>query len=84
VSRVTVKADQVRVRGGKANWTYTLNEPSQGRIAVRVQLGSAATWCADAPAKGAVGLGTPGPNDRVDVFTAQPKIAAPAVCPPAP
>src|SRR5262249_21362880 len=30
VSRVTVKADQVRVRGGKANWTYTLNEASQG------------------------------------------------------
>jgi hypothetical protein len=36
VSRVTVKANELTVKAGKASWGYTLNEPSQGRIAVRL------------------------------------------------
>ena len=80
ISRVYVKADQLKLRGGKANWAYTLNEPSQGRIAVRLQLGSATPWCTDAPAKPS----DSGKNDHVDEFTAQPKTPAPEVCPPAP
>ncbi len=80
VSRVTVKADQVKIKAGKANWGYTLNETSQGRIAVRLQLGSGATWCADAPAK-ASGDSSTAANDHVDKFTAQPKTAPPATCP---
>jgi len=84
VSRVIVKADQLKVRAGKSSWTYTLNEPSQGRIAVQLQLGVGPAWCADAPAKAS---GTPpstAANDRVDKFTAQPKTPAPAACPPIP
>src|SRR5262249_33274675 len=49
VSRVIVKADQVKVRAEKSSWTYTLNEPSQGRIAVQLQLGTSPAWCADGP-----------------------------------
>jgi len=78
ISRVVVKADQITVRGGKQNWLYTLNETAQGRVAVRLRLGSALPWCADAPAKAGVA------NDRVDRFTAQPKTAAPVACPPVP
>jgi hypothetical protein len=81
ISRVIVKADQIKVRGGKENWAYTLNEDSQGRIAVRLQLGSGAPWCADAPARSS---GSPNANDQVDRFTAQPKTPAPVVCPPVP
>jgi hypothetical protein len=77
VSRVIVKADQLKVRGGKANWAYTLNESSQGRMAVRLQLGTATGWCSDAPAKA-------GSNDLVDRFTAAPKTPAPPSCPPVP
>jgi hypothetical protein len=51
VSSVTVKADQLKVRAGKTKRGYRLNEQVQGRIAVRRQLGSGTTWCADASAK---------------------------------
>ena len=75
ITRVTVKGDLIKVRGGKANWAYTLNEPSQGKVAVRLRLGSSATWCADVPAK-------PGAsNDAVDKFTGLPKAPAPLACP---
>ncbi len=80
ISRVYVKADQLKVRGGKANWAYTLNEAMQGSMAVRLQLGSATPWCSNAPAKPS----DSGKNDHVDKFTAQSKTPAPATCPPVP
>jgi hypothetical protein len=79
ISRVYVKPDQLKVKGGKSNWSYTLNEPTQGRVAVQLKLGSTPAWCTDAPAKPS----DSGKNDRVDKFTAQPKTPAPATCPPA-
>ncbi len=82
VSRVYVKPDQLRVRGGKANWAYTLNEPSQGRIAIRLQLGTGVAWCADSPAKASGNPPSTASNDRVDKFTGQKKTPAPATCPP--
>ena len=84
VSRVIVKADQLKVRAGKSSWTYTLNEPSQGRIAVQLQLGASPAWCTDAPAKASGNPPSTAANDRVDRFTAQPKTPAPAACPPIP
>src|SRR5262249_14803662 len=51
VSRVTIKADSIKISAGKSNWAYTLNEPSQGQIAVRFRPGSQTPWCATAPAK---------------------------------
>jgi hypothetical protein len=70
VSSVIVKNDSIKVKGGKAGWMYTLDEPMQGRIAVRLTLGSARPWCADAPGK----------SDRPGTFVAE-KTAAPSVCP---
>jgi hypothetical protein len=84
ITRVIVKADQLLVRGGKSNWGYTLDEPSQGRIAVRLTLGGSATWCSDAPAKAKGNPPSTASNDRVDRFTAQTRTPAPASCPPLP
>jgi hypothetical protein len=84
VSRVIVKADQVKVRAGRSSWAYTLNESSQGHIAVQLQLGTSPAWCADAPAKTSGNPPSTASNDLVDKFTAQPKTPPPAACPPTP
>ena len=50
VSSLLVSHDEIVVRGGGARWLYTLDQPAQGRVAVRLRFGDGATWCADAPA----------------------------------
>lgn len=81
VTRVLIRGNLLRVRGGRSNWTYTLNEPTQVRMAVRLTMGSAFRWCADTPAKAS---GTPpstASNDRIDKFAGARNTPAPAVCP---
>ncbi|MFQ5668540.1 MAG: TolB family protein [Candidatus Binatia bacterium] len=78
VQRVVVKPDIIRITAGKANWSYTLDEPTQGRIAVRLRLGTALEWCTDVPA------GANSASDRVDFFRGKRKTPAPAACPPVP
>lgn len=75
VPSVLVKRDRIRVSGGGAAWGYTLNEPSQGIVALRLTLGSAPPWCAE--------VGRPPHTPRVDVvdrFSAG-HTPAPAACP---
>ena len=74
VSRVVIGRDKLTVRGGGSAWDYTLDEASQGRVAVRLQLGNGQLWCADAPAR----------TDQPGTFVAQPKSPAPAACPTVP
>jgi hypothetical protein len=75
ISTVEVKRDAITVRGGRASFGYTLGEPTQRRVAVRLTLGSGARWCAEAaPSR-------PG-DDRVDHFTGAG--VPPAFCPPRP
>jgi hypothetical protein len=81
ITRVVVRGNLLRVRGGKTNWAYTLNESSQGTIAVRLQIGSALQWCADSPEKPS---NDPGSNDRQDKFVGARRTPPPAVCPPLP
>jgi YVTN family beta-propeller protein len=81
VRSITVRADRIEVRAGGPLWGYTLDEPSQGRIAVRLTLGAGGAWCAAAPARPAGNPPTTTRNDHVDKFVAQPKTAAPAGCP---
>jgi DNA-binding beta-propeller fold protein YncE len=76
IQRVTVKNDNVRVRGGKTPWTYTLDETSQGSIAVRLQLGTGTTWCADSPPKSPAES-----NDVLGKFIGLVKAPPPSVCP---
>jgi len=81
VQRVTVKSGLVKIKAGKSGWDYTLDEPEQGRIAVRLALGTAVEWCAEGAAKL---KGTPPSSDkfdRVDKFQADKNVAAPAGCP---
>jgi YVTN family beta-propeller protein len=77
ISSVQVHPDGLVVKGGRSGWTYTLDEPSQGEVAIRVQLGTGTRWCGVAAAKG-----TKASNDGVDRFVGVG--AAPAFCPPQP
>jgi hypothetical protein len=81
ITRVTLRPNSIRIRGGKSNWTYTLNEASQGRIAVRFTMGSAFRWCADSPAKASGNPPTTASNDKVDKFVGARRTPPPAVCP---
>jgi len=81
VSQVVVKPDALAIRGGGAGWTYTLDEPAQGRIAVRLELGADPGWCADAPARVCSSARPTARCDRAGSFTAQPHSPAPTGCP---
>jgi subtilisin family serine protease len=74
ISRVLIKRDLILVRGGKDSWGYTLDEPAQGAVAVRLQLGDAPPWCAVIPASAPQ-------QDRVDMFVGRRDAPAPAGCP---
>ncbi len=81
VQKVTVKADSLIVRGGREAWGYTLDEPRQGAVAVRLQLGTATPWCTEAPAKLSGHPPTSAKHDVADKFTAQSKTPPPDQCP---
>lgn len=75
VQTVLVKRDRIKVSGGGAAWGYTLNEAPQGIVALRLALGTAPAWCAEA--------GRPPHTPRVDVvdrFSAG-RMPPPAACP---
>jgi hypothetical protein len=84
ITSVTVQANTITLRGRKAAWTYTLNEPKQGAVAVRLTLGSAQGWCAAAPAKLSGNPPSTAKSDKIDRFAGAPKTAAPVACPPLP
>ena len=81
VKTIVLKNDSLTIRGGKANWSYTLDEPAQGRIAVRLTLNTGAGWCADAPAKLTGNPPSYASTDKQDKFIAQPSTPAPTSCP---
>lgn len=70
IRRATVKDDRISVTGGRERFCYTLDEPQQVRVGVRVELGSAVAWCADAPGK----------TDQIDGFRGVAGTPAPAAC----
>jgi hypothetical protein len=79
IRSVTIRADEIRVKGLV---NYSLDEPSQGQIAVRVYTGFT-HWCAEAAAK----TGNPPSSTKFDQagkFIGQPKSPAPAACAPLP
>jgi DNA-binding beta-propeller fold protein YncE len=84
VKSVKLTPDKLSVKGGDVLWPYTLDEPAQGRISVRLTIGTGADWCAESPAKT---KGTPPSsekNDLPDKFIGARKAPAPASCPPPP
>jgi hypothetical protein len=80
VSSVVVEADKITVKGGKSAFGYTLNEPQQGSVGVRLLLGPGG-WCAEAPAKTSGNPPSTTRNDTVDKFVGEPKSPPPATCP---
>jgi len=76
IQKVWIKRDKITIRGGNAPWTYTLDEASQGAVAIQLTLGTWDTWCA---------VGVPrepaGSFDRPGRFTAQAKTPPPGTCP---
>jgi hypothetical protein len=84
LSSVAIKNDSLTIKGGKANWGYSLDEPAQGRVGVRFTLGDGTGWCTDAPAKLNGNPPSSAKYDHQDRFVAQPRSPAPASCPPLP
>jgi hypothetical protein len=81
IQMVAVSADTLEARGGREAFGYTLDRPGQGTIAVRVQLGAAAPWCAETAARASGVPPTTARNDRVDRFTGERNAPPPDQCP---
>jgi YVTN family beta-propeller protein len=84
VTKIVLKPDTLTVKGGKALFAYSLDEPAQGRVAIVLTLGSGTqAYCAEAPAKLSGNPPSTARNDRVDKFVGA-RDALPASCPPPP
>jgi hypothetical protein len=70
---VRIKTGRIVIAGGGAAFGYTLDEPLQRRISVRLTIGEAADWCAEATASAA------GSVDRPGLFRAR-HVGPPAEC----
>ena len=81
ISHVVVGADLLAVKGGGAGFAYTLDEPHQGRIAVRLVLGTATVLCAEAPARTSGTPPSPARYDRTGRFTGASRTPPPPACP---
>jgi hypothetical protein len=79
IKQVVVKGDVLSIRGGKTNWGYTLDEPQQGGVGVRLTLADGSGWCADVPPKVTATLTKS--TDKQDKFVGQPRSPAAASCP---
>ena len=84
VSTVAVKLESISVKGGRANWAYTLNELAQGRVALRLRLGDGPIWCAEAPGKLSGSPPSTARNDLPGKFNGQGNSPTPVACPPTP
>jgi hypothetical protein len=81
IKSVVVKQDQITLKSGKGGWSYTLDEPRQGRVAVRLRLANTDGWCADVPALAKDGPQPTATSDHPGLFKGEHKAPAPAVCP---
>jgi hypothetical protein len=76
ITSVRVGPDRIALKGRGAAWSYTLDAPTQGRVALRLALGSDRSWCAAAtPARAR--------DDVPGRFVAH-QVPPPALCPDVP
>ncbi len=83
VRAVVLTSTRLLVRGGGAAWSYTLDEPEQRMIAVRLRLGypaASSVYCVVAERAGRGGR----QSDRVGRFRGRGQGALPSGCPPPP
>ncbi len=83
VQSVILGPDTIQVR---AKLAYTLDEPAQGRVAIRLVPGlfAGGGWCASTPARARGPQRSTARNDRPGRFVGAPRTAAPDACPPLP
>ena len=79
VAQLTLAPDQLVVRATGAGWTYTLDEPQQTRVALRLDLGGS-EWCAEAAARASGNPPSTAASDAPGKFTARVKSPPPALC----
>ncbi|MBY0275703.1 hypothetical protein K2Z84_10190 [Candidatus Binatia bacterium] len=79
VPSLTIAPDRISLRASGESFVYTLDEPQQGRIALRLDLGGA-SWCTEAPARATGNPPSTASNDAPGRFTAQAKSSPPALC----
>jgi len=76
IAAIRIGPGSLTINGGGGSFAYTLDEPAQRRIVVRLTVGTAADWCAEAVAD------APGARDQVGRFEV--RDGAPSVDCPAP
>jgi hypothetical protein len=81
VRNVTVANDRISIAGGGSAWPFTLDEPRQGTLAVRLDLGTGVSWCAAAPARAIGSPPSTARNDARERFIGQAKAPPPEQCP---
>jgi len=84
ISLISVKAGKLLLKGSGAGWTYQLDNPPQGKVAVRLQLGAGPSFCAVFPAKTTGNPPSSAQNDKLDKFIGAANSPAPSPCPPVP
>ncbi len=84
IRSVVIKSNSIILRGGRSAWGYTLDEPSQGRVALRLALGTDPGWCTATTADVKGNPPTTAKSDRAGYFKAGGLAPAPATCPPLP
>jgi DNA-binding beta-propeller fold protein YncE len=80
ITRVVLVADRIGIRGGGAQWGYTLDEPAQGSVALRLLPGTVDGWCTVAPARASGRPLSTAPFDHPGKFVGK-AVEAPAACP---
>lgn len=83
VSQALIVADKIIVKAKGAGLDYSLDEPSQGVVAVTLTLGGGG-WCAAAPAKSSGSPPSTAAHDHPGKFLGQKNAPPPATCPPEP
>jgi hypothetical protein len=71
IRHATVKNHRIVLRGGRRFLTYTLDEAAQGKLTLRLTLGTGTTWCAEGVGK----------RDRAGRFETAEDTPAPSACP---
>ena len=81
VRKVVVSRDRLSVTGGGSGFGYALDEPRQGSVAVRLQLGTAQPWCSEVRARPSGKPPTTARNDTIGRFIGRPRTPPPDQCP---
>lgn len=81
VKVAVIGPNRLLLRGGGAAWSFTLDEPAQGYVAVRLTLGSSVEWCAEGAAHRSGKPATSARHDRPGYFRSSANLPPPAECP---